>query len=107
MAKEVSEDGSASKGGDLGLFGPGQMVKPFEDAAYALKKGDISGVVKSRFAFHIIKVEEIQEASVKKIEDVRIEIADELYKTDIQKTQAQKMASNAIEQLNGGAAITI
>ena len=56
VAKEVSEDGSASKGGDLGLFGPGQMVKPFEDAAYALKKGDISGVVKSRFGFTLSKL---------------------------------------------------
>ncbi len=105
VAKEVSEDGSASKGGDLGLFGPGQMVKPFEEAAYALKVGEISGVVKSRFGFHIIKVEEIQEASVKKLDDVKIEIADELFKTDIQNTEAQKLAQDAIKQLNQGTAI--
>jgi peptidyl-prolyl cis-trans isomerase D len=105
VAKEVSDDGSASKGGDLGLFGPGQMVKPFEEAAYALKAGEVSGVVKSRFGFHVIKVEEVQEASVKKLEDVRTEIADELYKDATRNEQAQKMASNAIEQLNTGVAM--
>jgi len=55
LAEEYSIDGSRKRGGDLGLFARGAMVKEFENAAFALKVGECSGIVKTQFGYHIIK----------------------------------------------------
>lgn len=82
LAKKNSDDpGSAAKGGDLGFFGRGMMVKPFEDATFLLKDGEISGIVESDFGFHIIKLTGIHAAKEKPFSEVRGEIEAELKKT--------------------------
>ena len=86
LAKENSQDpGSAERGGDLDYFGKGMMVKPFEDAAYKLKQGEISELVQSDFGYHIIMLTGIKPATTKTFDEVKNEIA-----AEIRKQQAAK-----------------
>ncbi len=55
LAEQYSIDGTRKQGGDLGYFGRGVMVKEFETAAFGLQKGQVSGIVKTQFGYHIIK----------------------------------------------------
>ena len=78
-AKANSDDpGSAQRAGDLGFFSKDKMVKPFADAAFALKKGEISDLVQSDFGYHIIKLTDIKGATTRKLGEVKQEIADML-----------------------------
>jgi peptidyl-prolyl cis-trans isomerase C len=110
MAKEFSKDpGSAARGGDLGFFGEGRMVKPFEDAVKALAKpGDISDVIESQFGFHIIRLEERQPKTTKTFDEVKPLLMGEsrseiLSQKRVQKVQSitstMKFESKAIEKL--------
>lgn len=93
VAKANSQDpGSAVKGGDLDFFARGAMVKPFEDAAYALKKGDISGLVESDFGFHIIQLTDIKSAKQRSFEETKAELIE-----DAKKQQAQKKFAEVAE----------
>jgi len=75
LARRFSQaPGAASSGGDLGWFAPGRMVREFEEAAFALKPGEISPVVKTQFGYHIIKVEGHKPAGMKPFEEVRDQI---------------------------------
>lgn len=79
LAKQYSQDpGSAAKGGDLGMFGRGMMVKPFDDAVFSLKQGEMSDLVKSDFGYHIIKVTGIKAARVLPFDEVRESIVNKL-----------------------------
>lgn len=79
LAKEFSQDpGSAANGGDLGLFGRGMMVKPFEDAVFKLKVGETSELVQSDFGFHIIRLTAIKPSKVQAYNEVSSLIAQRL-----------------------------
>jgi peptidyl-prolyl cis-trans isomerase D len=78
LAREHSDDTSASNGGDLNFFARGQMVPEFEEAAFALAAGEVSDLVKTKFGFHIIKVTELREARTVPLEEVRETIREAL-----------------------------
>ena len=90
IAKAQSQDpGSAAQGGDLGVVEKGAFVKPVEDAIYALKDGEVSGIVPSEFGFHIIKVTSIKPSQQKPLDAARAEIADELKKSKLSKKYSE------------------
>lgn len=101
VAKAESEDpSSALRGGDLGLFGRGQMVGPFEEAAFSLEPATLSELVRTQFGFHILQVEEHNEAIDRSYDEVAKEIAEELLRKErgIERADAHaKTLSDAIE----------
>ena len=97
VAKEKSKDTSAD-GGDLGFFGKGQMLKPFEDAAFALEVGQISEPVQTQFGWHIIKVEEKRDRPPPTFDEVKGPIMAQL---------AQQKAQATMRTLHDAAKIDI
>ena len=96
LAQEFSDDiGSARQGGDLGYFGRGVMDKAFEDAAFKLKKGEISEPVRSRFGYHLIRLDDIREAQLAKLDDVKEKI-----RHDLQIQQAEQAFYESVDKLN-------
>lgn len=90
LAKQHSQDpGSGANGGDLGFFGRGMMVKPFEEAVFSMKEGQISGLVQSDFGLHIIKVTGIKSAKQKSLDEVKAEIEGELKRQGAQRKYAE------------------
>jgi peptidyl-prolyl cis-trans isomerase C len=79
LVEQYSEDqGSKAKGGDLGYIMKGQMVKPFEDAAFSLKIGEISSVVETDYGYHLIQVDDHREARTRTFEEVKDQIRKQL-----------------------------
>jgi peptidyl-prolyl cis-trans isomerase D len=96
VARKHSQDGSAAQGGDLDFFGRGAMVKPFEDATFALKqKGDISDVVKSEFGYHVIQLTDVRGGTGKGFDEVRAEV-----EADLRRTRAQARWAEAAENFS-------
>lgn len=90
IAKVQSQDqGSAQAGGDLGVVEKGAFVKPVEDAIYALKEGEVSGVVQSEFGYHIIKLTSLKAAEQKPLLAVKDDIAADLKKQKLSKRYSE------------------
>lgn len=92
LAKKNSQDpGSSAKGGDLDYFARGAMVKPFEDAAFSLKKGEISEVIESEFGYHIILLTDIKSAAGASFTQARVALEQDL-KKDLAKKKFAELA---------------
>ncbi len=98
LAEEFSQCPSSAKGGDLGYFRRGQMVKPFEEAAFALKPGEVSDVVETKFGYHLIKVIEKKSETTIAFEDIKDRLEQYLKQEKVQKEvslYAQKLKEKA------------
>ncbi|HEX5068316.1 MAG TPA: peptidylprolyl isomerase [Myxococcota bacterium] len=104
LAKARSDDpGSKSNGGDLGLFGRGQMVPAFDEAAFALQEtGQLSGVVRTDYGFHIIRLEERQAAVTRSYDEVSAELARDLLTQEARKARARKQADDLVAAIQSG-----
>ncbi|MBI1948766.1 MAG: peptidylprolyl isomerase [Deltaproteobacteria bacterium] len=102
IAKRSSEGPTAARGGDLGTFSRGRMVKQFEDAAFAAKAGDIVGPVETQFGYHVIKVNEKTEEKQRTFEDVK-----ETILTSLKARQKSKATRELLEQLRTQAKIEL
>jgi peptidyl-prolyl cis-trans isomerase D len=102
LAKQYSQDpGSAANGGDLGMFGRGAMVKPFEESVFSLKVGEVSGLVSSDYGYHIIKLIAIKPAKMQALSDVKSLIIQRLklqHATDKFAELAEKFSNTVYEQ---------
>jgi len=90
LAAKFSKDpGSAEKGGDLGFFGRGLMVKPFDEAAFSMKVGDIAGPVETQYGYHIIRLDAVKPVQTTPLQAVRAQIEAEIRKPKVAKAFAE------------------
>jgi peptidyl-prolyl cis-trans isomerase C len=101
LATANSTDGSAAGGGDLGWFGLGMMVKPFEDTVVALKSGEVSAPVQTQFGWHLIKLVETRDAAAPTLDEVRAELASEIERKAIEDHLATLTAGATITRAEG------
>ena len=101
LAKTHSTGPSGKNGGNLGWFGPGQMVKEFEQATFSLEKGEISQEpVKTKFGFHIIKLNNIRDAKPKKLNEIKQKIIDKITKISLSNLENEIRNNQKIKIIN-------
>lgn len=101
LAKTHSTGPSGKNGGNLGWFGPGQMVKEFEQATFSLEKGEISQEpVKTKFGFHIIKLNDIRDAKPKKLDEIKQNIIDKITKISLSNLENKIRNNQKIKIIN-------
>jgi parvulin-like peptidyl-prolyl isomerase len=100
VAREVSQDGSALQGGDLGYFSRGRMAPEFEKVAFCLEKGQLSDIVQTQFGYHLIKVEDWRPARTEPFEEVASGIEGLL-----KRMKAESLGRDYIEKLRAGVEI--
>ncbi len=107
LAKKYSDDpGSAPKGGDLGFFGRGSMVKPFEEAVFALQPHELSDLVKTDFGWHIIRLEEIRQTGLRPFDEVKDAIINKL-KEERSKSTLFEQASKLYDDIIANGSLTL
>jgi peptidyl-prolyl cis-trans isomerase C len=97
LAKEFSQCPSSSKGGDLGYFGRKKMAKPFEQAAFALKPGEVSGIVETKFGYHLIKVTDKKPETTIPYEDIKVKLG-QILKGEKVRQEARKYVEKLKEK---------
>ena len=102
MARTKSTDGAAANGGDLGWFGPGMMVKEFEDAVVAMKPGEIVGPLQTQFGWHLVKLNATRPEAVPTFETVRPELEVELQQQAVDARVAELTAAATITRNDAG-----
>jgi len=100
LAKEFSQGPSSAKGGNLGYFERRQMVKPFAEAAFALKTGEVSGVVETKFGYHLIKVFDKKDETTMAYEDIKDKLQEHL-----KQEKVKEQLNQYVEELKGKAKI--
>ena len=107
MARTKSTDGAAANGGDLGWFGPGMMVKEFEDAVVAMKPGEIAGPLQTQFGWHLVKLNDTRPTAAPTFESVRPELEAELQQQAVDTRVAELTAAATITRDDAGIDPTI
>jgi peptidyl-prolyl cis-trans isomerase C len=102
LAKKHSIDAAGAKGGDLGWFGHGSMIPEFENVAFAMKEGEISGVVKTKFGYHIIKLTGKRPAGIRSFEESK-----ELIKSKLLPEKQQEIFAKLKDELKKGAKFSV
>lgn len=102
LASEKTQDPSGKgNGGDLGWFGPGMMVEPFEQAVMTLQPGQVSAPVQTQFGWHVIKLNEVRNAAVPTLDEVRPEIEGKLQQEAVEKKIAELTGAAKVTRVEG------